>query len=564
MAVKDAKKGPGASKNARPVEEHEEFSPLSVGGIRSGAVQSKIVKGFIIFAGAIMAGGLILTGLNPSTPTGNPSGRSGTGSVATVGGQTINYDQLYNAFEMQQRQMAQYGMKTGVTDYLQSKYGTLQQLTNQAANLEAAPKAGITVTDADVEKKIDEEITKAMKPEAGVTEAAFRRQVEQQFGSMDKAREEMRTKIDREAVRKQLLLDKLEKQVKDENKVTEDDYKRSVTKLKLWQIVIQPKLASFGSKDYAQQTEKNKADAKARADKVFSELKAKPTLANFQAVARKESDDAATKSKGGDFGWKLPSELYYAPGMGDAVSKIATSLVPPIPTDSGATYIFYIENRKTELPKDFAKNKKKLISDYETQKDNEVWSAKQTEYQKAETPDIYDPALAAYEIQTQEISKVGEAEQKPLREDAISRYQEAIGKSQGMEKAAIAFQLASLYKDAGDKAKRLEMLKAAADEASSDANTHLEYARALREEGKTKEAVAELKKTSKIVDENPSGPSMFGQNPDDMLRQQIASEFDMAKEPKLAAAERKKVKPAAPGGMGGLGGSPNIQIAPTH
>jgi hypothetical protein len=563
MAVKDAKKGPGAPKNTKPVVEEEHFSPLSVAGIRSGAVQSKVVKGVIVLAGAIMAGGLILTGLNPTTPTGNPSGRSGTGTAAVVGGQSITYDQLSNALDMQQRQMAQYGMKTGVTDYLQTKYSALQQLTNTAANLEAAPKEGVTVSDEDVQKKVDEEIDKYLKPQPGVTEAAFRREVEQQFGSMDKAREDLKGKIDREAVRKQVTLDKLEKQIKDANKVTEDDYKRSVTKLKLWQIVIQPKLASFGSKDYAQQTEKNKADAKARATKIYEQLKAKSTLANFQAVAKKESDDTATKAKGGDFGWKLPSELYYAPGMGDAISKVASNLVPPMFNDSGAAYIFFIESRKTDLPKDFAKNKKKLIADYETQKDNEAWSNKQTEYQKAVTPDIYDPALGAYEIQSQEVPKASGDEQKKLREDAISRYQEAVGKAGGMEKAAIEFQLASLYKDSGDKAKNLELLKSAAADALSDANVHLEYARALREAGKTKEAVAELKNVSKMVEQNPSTPTMFG-NPDDMLHQQIASEFDLNKESKLAAAERKKVKPAPGGGMGGLGGNPNIQISPTR
>jgi Flp pilus assembly protein TadD len=132
-----------------------------------------------------------------------------------------------------------------------------------------------------------------------------------------------------------------------------------------------------------------------------------------------------------------------------------------------------------------------------------------------------------------------------------------------MEKAAIEFQLASLYKDSGDKAKNLELLKSAAADALSDANVHLEYARALREAGKTKEAVAELKNVSKMVEQNPSTPTMFG-NPDDMLHQQIASEFDLNKESKLAAAERKKVKPAPGGGMGGLGGNPNIQISPTR
>lgn len=568
MPVKDGKSAPSRKVNetlSSDIYKEEKPSPFSIEGIRSGAVQSKIFKGFILLSGLVMAGGLIISGLNP---TGQGGGRGASGptrsAVATVGDQTINGVQLANSFEQQQRFNEQFGQKTGVTDYMGARQRALQGLTDNAATIIAAQEAGLQVTEAEIDAKLNELMSDQLKPQQGQSEAAFRRLVETRFGSLEKAKEEMAKGYDREAISKLLLVEKLEKRIKDENKVTEDDYKRSVTKLKLWQIVVRPKFPTPGVKDVKAETEKNKVDAQERAARLYAGLKAKPTLANFKATAIKSSEDIATKAKGGDFGWKAPSEVFYSPEIGDALSKATGSLVGPLGDQSGAQYIFFIEGRKTELPKDFAKNKKKLISDFETQQDNTYWQKKQEEYKKAHTPLISDPALAAYQLQTVDMAEKAGDEQKQARDEAIKRYQEALGNAEPTEAAAINYQLAQLYRDANDTQKQQEALAAAVKEVGTDANLRLEYARVLRQKGKTKEALAEVKAASTALDANPGAPSPFGGfNPADQVRQQIAAEYDALKQPKEAAAERAKIKPAAPGGMGAMGGmSPNIQIQP--
>jgi len=60
--------------------------------------------------------------------------------------------------------------------------------------------------------------------------------------------------------------------------------------------------------------------------------------------------------------------------------------------------------------------------------------------------------------------------------------------------------------------------------------------------------VKQLQEASKIVDQRPSAPTMFG-NPNDALRYQIASEYDALGKKDLADAERKKIKPQQPGGF---------------
>ena len=563
MAVKEPTptrrpKAPEAAEKARFKEEKP--SPFSIEGIRRGAVASNIVKVFLVASGLIMAGGFIVSSLNPAPELADRNGArraQSNNAIAQVGDRSISGAELDNVYGQQQQQMIQFGMAPTAANYFDGRKNALQSLTGNAALVQAAQKSGITVTDAEVDAKINELVSEQLKPQAGQTEAAFRRAVEAKFGSMDKARAEMVPNYDRDRVRDFLLVDKFQKGFEAQNKVTEDDYKRSVTKLKLWKIAVQPPLPAPNAKTPTDPKAQEMA-AKVKADQIFNKLKAAPTLANFQTVAKAQSDDAASKAKGGDIGWKLPGEI--GAEVGDALAKAPGQLVGPIADPSGAQDIFFIENRVTKLPADYAKNQKKLLADFEKTQDSQAWQTRQGEITKAVTPQISDPALAAYSTQTAAdfYSKAPE-EQKKARAGAIEQYKTALAGATGLEAAAINYQMAQLYGAQGDKAAQLAALKAAVAAQENDPNLRLEYARALREGGQPKLAVEELKAISKRLDEVPSQPTMFG-NPDDNTRRQIAAEFGLLKEPALAAAESAKVKPAQPGAMGGL--PPGVQIMP--
>ena len=562
MAVKDTKPTPRIK---RKDEMDEKPSPFSIDGIRTGAVQSAVVKGAVILSGLIMAGGLLIGGLAPGGDSGGPVASNPNQTIAQVGSETLNGGQLQNTFERSQYMGQMYGQKTTVASFLRDKQSSLKQLTDNAANVVAAQKAGISASEAEIDKKIDEFIADRLKPQNGGSEAATLRNIQREFGTVEDAKTKWRADYDRELVSKSILVEKLEKQIKDKNKVTEDDYKRSVTKLNLHQIVIRPELPKGNPKDFKAQSEKLALAAQSEATKLAATLGQNAKLPAFKAAALKVSDDEATKKKGGELGLKLPSEIYADPSFPEVLSQTPKTLVGPLRAADGAQYLFFIAGRKTELPKDYAKTKKKTLADFETQKDNEAWQKQQSEYQKAVTPEISDNALAAFQIQNEQIySETDAAKQKTLREDALARYSDALKTSQGMEKAAISYQMAQLYRDLGQKPQQLTALKTAVESAPNDGNVILEYARLLRD-SKPKEVLAQLKAASKAIDDNPSPPSMFGgPNPDDDLRQQLATEFDLSKEPKLAALERAKIKPAAPnpmmgGNMGGLQIQPGAQ-----
>jgi hypothetical protein len=454
----------------------------------------------------------------------------------------------------QERMMAQYGMKVGPLEYFASRQRTLQSLVDNAALIGAARAEGLSVSDQEIDAEMNKIIDEQIKAQKAQGEAAFRRAVEAQFGSVEKYREDMKSKFEseREGFRKDLLVQKLEKKIKDENKVTEEDYKKSQTKLKIRQILLRPALAPATDKNL---TEKNLATAKSKAEKIATQLKKNPTPQNFATLAKQNSDDFATKDKGGDLGWKMPAELPVSPDVRDEIVNSKEKIVGPIVDEqSNAVYVFMIENRALRLPEDYAKNKTQLLADFETAQDDQAWQTYQAKISKAAQFEISDPALQAYKIQSEQIPAAAAAQQNQLRQDALAKYESALATSGGMEAAAIRYQMAQLYRDLKQPKKAAEVLKVAAEETANAPALDLEYARALREAGDKKAAVAQLQKLSKAMDEAPpSPPSMFGGNPDDAIRFQISEEFKTLGRNELAAAERKKIKPpqniGMPGGM---------------
>lgn len=563
---------PNASRG-RLTERDDYISPLSMTGIRTGLLNSTLTKAvlgllILIFAGTFLLGGL--AGRAPQLGRTGSEGARGSGPdpVAQAAGEDIPRARFEQMAQGQQQQMAMFGQTIGPAELLGMRKRTLQELSSQAAQYQAAQAAGISVSDAQVDAKIDTDISEQIKQQQGDNPANFRRMMEAKGQTEQALRDEMRPQFDREAVRRQLMIDKLEQNFKEANKVTEADYKKSVTKLNLRQIVIRPKAPAPTDKD-PKAADKAIAEARARADKIVAQLKplsAGALSAQFAKLATTQSDDAATKAKGGAVGFKTLAELSIPTGLRDALSNATTDLVGPLQDETSPTRdftIFLIQGRQLELPKDYAKQKAQLLKDYETQRDNDAWSAQVEKIAKAAPVEIYDPALAAYKIQSEQLLSASGADADKLRRDALTKYEEALGFAGGAQAAAIHYQMAHLFGELKQPDKQVENLQAAVKGSENAIPIRLELARALREAKKPKEAVAQLQEASKQVTDNPPAPSMFssGGNPADALRFQISSEFEAAGRKDLATAERAKIAPpqGAPG-MSGL--PPGMQLPP--
>lgn len=550
-----------------------EGTPLSMTGIRNGLLHStftKIVLGLLIL---IFAGTFLLGGLTPAGQTPGEAGAGGSGPdpIAQVAGQDITRARFDQALQSQMRFAEMFGQKPGPVELLNIRQQALQGLSEQAAQYKAAQDAGITVSGADIDAKIEKQIDEEIKRDQGENPADFRRRVEAQYGTEAALRDELRKNYDRDAVERALMIEKLGEKVKAENAVSEDDYKRSLTKLNLRQIVVRPTLPPPTEKNPAAARAKNEAEAKTRAEKLAAQLKAMQGAAlssGFAALAAKESADVVTKAKGGQLGLKLASELPLGTAIKEALGAAKTNLVGPLQDEfSKDFYLFLIEGRKLDLPKDYAKKKAQLLKDFETQRDNEVWSKRQDEIRKTAQTEIYDPALQAYKIQTEQASAATGEEQTRLRREALQKYQEALGYAGPAQATAIHYQMARLYRDLKQPNEYLASLKAATKEGDNLTPVRLELATALREAKQPQEAVAQLQQVSKqLTDEPPAQNNMFGGagsgmgggNPALTMRFQIASEFDALGRKDLAAMERQKISASIPRPMTGSGAVPGM------
>ncbi len=559
----------------RLTERDDYIPPFSMSGIRTGVLNSAITKAVLGLLILIFAGTFLLGGLSGGAPQLGEKGRTGARGngpdpIAQVAGEDIPRARFEQTAQGQESQMAMFGQTVGPAELLGMRQQTLQELAGQSAQYKVAQDAGITIPDAEVDARIDKEIDEQIKQQQGDNPANFRRQLEAKGQTEQSVRDEMRPNFDREAVRRQLMLDRLQQNFKDANKVSEADYKKSITRLNLRQIVIRPKVPAATDKD-PQASEKSSTEARARADKIVAQLKplsGGALSAQFATVASRESDDAATKTKGGAVGFKTVAEMAVPLALRDALISATSDLVGPLQDTASPArewYVFLIQGRQLDLPRDYAKKKAQLLKDYETQRDNDAWSAKVEEIKKAAPVEIYDPALAAYKIQSEQVLAASGAQADTLRRDALAKYEEALGFAGATQTAAIRYQMAHLYQELKQPAKQIESLQAAIKSSEQAVPVRLELARALRDAKKPKEAVAQLQQASKQLTDSPPPASMFGGSPADAMRFQIASEFEASGRRDLATSERAKITPPAgasgmPPGMQGL--PPGVSMMP--
>jgi foldase protein PrsA len=231
--------------------------------------------------------GLVLAGVIGLT------GCSSKDVAAKVNGQVIKVSELNTQLDQLKKQYPQ--MFTG-TDaqgrLLDFKQRLLDNLINQALIEQAAKKKGITVSDADVQKQIDQ-------LKSGFKDATL---FEQALKSAGMTLDSLKTQI-----RNQLVTQKLVESLSANQTVSDSDIKTyyDANKAQFFQ-----KAAKRASRILF------KPEDKANAQKILKQLQGG---ADFAALAKKNSIDTATASKGGDMGWPT---VAYVPEFQTALDKL--------------------------------------------------------------------------------------------------------------------------------------------------------------------------------------------------------------------------------------------------
>lgn len=235
-------------------------------------------------------------------------------TVAKVGSMNVTQRMLDRMVDQQVQQLAMFGMPKPPAEALDSyRLQAIDGIKSQQALVVAAQKAGITVSDDDLKKGIDE-----------VWETQVRGNIAQQLSLDAKAGDKeinaalakQGASTDTEALKQQLILPDM---------VKIKLYNDKLTKLQADKIVLQTyKVRHILIKWDAKTTE---AAAKAKAEKLLAEVKAAPS--KFADIAKANSEDPGSKDKGGLYEWKKEELSGLVPEFKAAVEKLKAGETTP-------------------------------------------------------------------------------------------------------------------------------------------------------------------------------------------------------------------------------------------
>lgn len=311
--------------------------------------------------------------------------------VAVVGDLNVTSQMLdENLKELLARQ-AMFGQAPNPSPAEKAKfrYLLLNSLRNQQAAVMAAKKAGVQVTDADINAKRNEiwkQARTSVVQTLGLKEDATDSQINEAMAKMQPGLNIESFKMNRmpaDAIRQQMYQEGLTAALKKQIDVPEEEVKRSYSEIQVRHILI--KSGAGGLPEAA---------AKDKADRIVKEVLANP--AKMAEIAKKESQDPGSKDKGGFYDWAPASQYVaeFSKGAFDAgVGKVNPQ---PVKTQFGF-HIIKLEGERPgkDFPKDWDKEKAKYIDQY---KDRFVGDKVQAVI-AAEEPnvkvDILDPILRA-------------------------------------------------------------------------------------------------------------------------------------------------------------------------
>lgn len=274
--------------------------------------------------------------------------------VARVNGEEISRA----TYEQFLAQAAQF-MHPTVADWATVKEIAFGQLLETVVLKQEAQRRGLRVTQRDIDKHVNAMVATELDSarQRYQREKSFRDYIRKEFGSLDNYAAALRRQAQQQVNELQdaLLQEKLRESVEQSVKVTEKDLRMAYTQFRIRHILVS--FARFFPKGKAptlqdQQTARRKA--RERAQQLRQRLLKGE---DFQALARKESDDTPTASKGGDLG---AMTLDMVRGrLGEAIAQALPRLkVGEIsePLEGWMGYhLLQVESKRVVLPPDYDK-----------------------------------------------------------------------------------------------------------------------------------------------------------------------------------------------------------------
>lgn len=490
--------------------------------------------------------------------------------IARVNGEEIPRQQ----YEQALIRLTQFGShRLSPQDWAFFKEQIFRELVDNELLRQEAYRRGLRVTRADINKRIDElvQLQLVSAKQQYERDKDFRDFVRRQYGSFDALASDLRRQLGRQrsAFEQDLLMEKLQRSIEQEVKVTEKDLLDTYTKFRLRHIFVSTDRFLPKGK---QPTDQERAEAKRKALERAKELREQVIKGeDFTKLAERESDDPVTKRKGGDLGELSLDAARWRIGE-DAMSILPKLKVgdvsEPIEGFNGY-HIVKLEGKRVEPPEDYNKvryrceekkcgniwlgergekkcpkcgstkikqigeRKKELLDELKQQRVQERRMRLLQELRERARIEIYDPELKAIV-----------ASREGNTEEAIRYYREALKIALENPEARrhflfpdlIHYQMSRLYMGQG-KLKEAEREIRKALDYSDDNELHIQLGSILLLQGKKDAA---LKEFMKVVESSPT-PSQ---------RLVLANYFEQLGRKDLAEKQRKLAEKE--GGFGGL------------
>lgn len=466
-----------------------------------------IALALTLVVGSFVGFGSYLFGENPASQA------AAEPPIAVVGDAKITRSAL-------DRTLSQFSANPSPQEIASTRLFLLEQAKQQQAVVAAAKRAGITVTEDDLERAREAAWAQqrvSYISALGLKEGASDDELDRALARINRSVDDFKQQFAEEDLRASVYAQKLQEKFKKEAqaKATEQAVRNSYQDIQVRHILIK-----FGEGALPEE------QARAKAQKILDAVKADPS--KMPQLARENSDDPGSKANGGFYDWAPASR--YVPAFTAAAQAVKPGQVYPElvrvanPGYSGF-HIVKLEGSRpgTSMPKDFEKNKQKYIDQYAEMLAQQMAQ----EAVAAALPDvkvtINDPTLRAAQLQQ-------EANRSPdpkTREAKLNAALAELGTAKEGDDAIVTSMRASLYEALG---KTREAIAAHTESLKyrNSLQTRLALAQLHLKNKNKPAAIKELQAAEELV---------LGDIPS---QAQIASLYKQAGRADLAAAADKK------------------------
>jgi parvulin-like peptidyl-prolyl isomerase len=493
---------------------------MSLNSFRTGfqkILGSKLGYIVVFIIGGLLVFSFVYSGLGNNIRAGGgaPSQGAQSETIATVNGDPITRGDFQDRIDYYQQEATAMNQSIGPLRTAELHAQALDDLITAKLELGAAEKLGLKASDTEIEKARMQMVAhSSVAQELGLKPTASLTEIDNALSQ--NGQPPIESRLPNEALRQQVLLDKLQTYESNKIVVTEQDARDSFQQYHTRHILI---------------SNKSRSDVQAQSQAQQILAKAKAPGADFAALAKQYSEDPGTKNSGGDDGW-IDQSTGYVPEFKQAAFALKPGQVTLVKSPQYGYFIIKLVAVRSNLPKDFSKNPAKYIDQVKQQKQQQAMQDFITGLKNAPANKIVvsDAQLRGDRTLVEASQDSDPAKQQADFRSAVADYQQAL-KAKPLAETAAEIQVATAqaYQGLHQTPQAIAAFQAAL-QTTDDPDLRMELGNLYLQSKQTGKAVEQFQQASKQAWDNQP------------LHQQLMMTYLQMKRPDLVAKEQDWLK----------------------